>query len=355
MHHIASSAIRRVLKSALAVADSASKATGAPFNAPEILVPNLDSRRFGWTHYGLMIPDLPEPHRFLSVMSLIGATGSLAFDNDHALPCSPRRTAAVVAGTAASHPGHFGTYEFGADFSASADGSEVRFGDDLALTGGYPEYRLEGSFGGVEVDLTITCSDTVTWFFRTPVYKHLSLFGEYRGTLTTGPDSVDVSGLCSFEYGACPSPYLLTGRPLPSRLKAPLDYFVYHIVNLDDDNQVLLSQYSIGGVPLCTTAFHRNRSGTSQSFPNVSFEVTETRADPEPTPYGKPMPVPARTRFRVWDEAGNLWLDLRTVMDTPLTYGLGSGFVSGFAHESHWRGAPISGRGYLEYIDRRNG
>lgn len=355
MHPFASTAIRRVLTSVLAVADSADKATGTPFDEPEILVPNLDSRRFGWTHYGLMIPNLPEPHRFLSVMSLIGATGSLAFDNDQLLPGAPRRTAAVVAGTAASHPDHFGMYEFGRDFSAAADASHVRFGDDLALTGGFPEYRLQGSLGGVDVDLTITCSDTVTWFFRSPVYKHLSLFGEYRGTLITGSEALEVSGLCSFEYGACPSPYLLTGKPLPSRLKAPLDYFVYHIVNLDDDNQVLLSQYSIGGVPLFTTAFHRNRSGVSRRFTDVRFEVTETRSDPEPTPYGKPMPVPASTRFQVRDDAGDLWPDLNTAMDTPLTYGLGSGFVSGFAHESQWEGRPISGRGYVEYIDRRNG
>ena len=45
-----------------------------------------------------MIPDLPEPHRFFSTMSLIGATGSLAFDTDHALADQPRRNASVVAG-----------------------------------------------------------------------------------------------------------------------------------------------------------------------------------------------------------------------------------------------------------------
>lgn len=153
-------------------------------------------------------------------------------------------------------------YAFGRDFTAAADGSDIRFGDDLKLTGGYPGYRLTGLLGGVAVELDLRCHDTVSWFFRSPVYKHLSLLTDYRGTLTTDDETVEVSGLCSFEYGACPSPYLAAAKPLP---------------------------------------------------------------------------------------------DLETTMDTPFTYGLGSGFVGGFAHESQWRRERVSGRGYVEYIDRRAG
>lgn len=353
MNKLISAGIRRGLSALLDAADTAAAASDRPFSEAEILTPNLESRRFGWTHYGLMIPHLPEPHRFLSVMSLLGATGSLAFDTDHALADAPRRTASVVAGTAASHPDHFGTYAFGRDFTATTDGSDIRFGDDLRLEGGYPRYRMSGVLGGVHVDLELRCSDTVTWFFRSPVYKHLSLLTEYSGTLTAA-EPLDVSGLCSFEYAACASPYLVASKPLPPSIKAPLDYFVYYVVNLDEDNQVLLSQHSIGGVPLGTTAFHRIR-GRSVSFPDVRFEVTETRAEPEPTPDGRTMPLPAATRFEVRDADGKLWLDLRATMDTPFTYGLGSGFVTGFAHESRWRGEPIVGRGYMEYIDRRDG
>jgi hypothetical protein len=42
-------------------------------------------------------------------------------------------------------------------------------------------------------------------------------------------------------------------------------------------------------------------------------------------------------------------------MDTTFTFGLGSGFVTGFRHETTWRGEKITGRGYQEYIDRRAG
>lgn len=354
MNRLLTAGLRTGLTALHGVFDNAESASRRPFTEPEILVPNLDSRRFGWTHYGVMIPNLPEPHRFLSVMSLLGATGALAFDTDHANPGPPRRTATVVAGTAASHPGHFGAYLIGDDFTAEPDGSLLRFGQDLQLTGRHPHFRLTGTPGGVGIDLELTCSDTVTWFLRSPVYKHLGLLTDYRGTLTADT-TIEVSGLCSFEHGACPSPYLGLGSPLPPRYKAPLDYFVYQIVNLDDANQVLLSQYSIGGVPLFTTAHHRTRGGVSTSFPDVRFEVTALRPEPEPTPYGIAMPLPAATRFQVRDDTGALWLDLHAEMDTAFTYGLGSGFVTGFAHQSRWRGEQITGRGYLEYIDRRGG
>ena len=354
MHTLVTRPLRSFLLGAIAVGDRAKAKTGRPFDEPDVMVPHLDSKRFGWTHYGVMIPDLPEPHRFLSVMSLVGATGSLAFDNDETLAGQPRRNASVVAGTAASYPDHHGDYAFGETFHAAPDGSDIAFGDDLRLRGRYPDYSLTGLLGGVEVDLTLTNTDKVSWFFRSPLYKHFSLLTDYRGTLTVDGDVTEVAGLCAFEYGACPSPYLATAKPLPTRFKAPLDYFVYHIVNLDEDHQILLSQYSIGGRPLMTTALFRGRDQYGQWFDDVRFTVTGMRGEPEPTPYGEPMPMPESTRFEVRDARGAVWLVLDTTMDTPWTFGLGSGFVSGFGYTGTWRGEPIDGRGYVEYIDRRS-
>jgi len=355
MHPLAARALRTGLASARRVFDTADRSDGKPFSEPDILRPHVDSRRFGWVHYGVMIPDLPEPHRFFSMMSLIGATGSLAFDNDDALVAPPRRNASVVAGTAASHPAHVGNYAIGDDFVSSPDGSLVRFGDDLTLTGRYPHYELVGRLGEVDVALTLTNTGTVSWFFRSPVYKHFGLLTEYAGTFTHGRTSVSTEGLCSFEYGAMPSPYLARSTPLPPAAKAPLDQFVYQIVDLDPDTQILLSRYGIGGAPFMTTAILRTREGAGRRFADVDFEVLEVRPDPEPTPYGVPMPVPQRTRFLVRDDSGRPWLDLEADMDTPFTYGLGTGFVTGFAFSATWRGETISGRGYCEYIDRRGG
>jgi hypothetical protein len=100
MHWAAAAGIRRTLTALTAILDTAESSSRRPFDEPAIMVPNVNSKRFGWTHYGVMIPDLPERHRFFSVMSLIGATGSLAFDTDDALVDRPRRNASVVVGTA---------------------------------------------------------------------------------------------------------------------------------------------------------------------------------------------------------------------------------------------------------------
>lgn len=352
MHWAAATGIRRTLTGLMGVLDSAETWSRQPLTEPSTMVPHVDSRRYGWTHYGVMIPDLPEPHRFFSAMSLIGATGSLAFDNDFALADRPRRNASVVVGTAASHPAQFGNYSIGRDFACAPDGSHIRFGEELTITGRYPEYRLTGRFGGVDADLRLTNTDKVTWFIRNPVYQHLSLLTEYSGRFSTATGTTDVAGLCAFEYGACPSPYQVRSTPLPPALKAPLDLFVYQIVNLGPDDQVLLSHHCIGGKPFLTTALHRSRHSYGRSLGHAEFRVEQYRPAPEDTPYGIPMRLPAITRFTVRDEDGVV-LDIRAEMDTPFTFGLGSGFVTGFRHESTWRGQTITGRGYQEYIDRR--
>jgi len=349
MHAAAASGIRRTLRTLMSVLDNAEKESGRPFTEPDIMAPGVDSKRYGWTHYGVMIPDLPEPHRFFSAMSLIGATGSLAFDTDFALVDQPRRNASVVLTTAASYPAHFGNYSTARDFVSRPDGSLMQFGKELIISGRYPHYRLTGRFGGVEVDLDLTNTDKVTWFVRNPAYKHLSLLTEYRGRVMSASGAEEVAGLCNFEYGACPSPYQLRSTPLPSALKAPLDLFVYQIINLGPDDQVLLSHHCIGGRPFITTALHRSRNSYGRSLLRPDFQVHTYRDTPQDTPYGIPMRLPSVTRFTAQD------LDVRAEMDTTFTFGLGSGFVTGFRHETTWRGERVSGRGYMEYIDRRAG
>lgn len=296
-------------------------------------------------------------------MSLIGATGSLAFDNDHALADAPRRNTSVVVGTAASHPAHFGNYAVGRDFVSEPDGSLVRFGDALTIAGRYPHYRLTGRFGDVEADLRLTTSDTVTWFVRNPVYKHLNLLTEYRGRFSTASGVQEVSGLCAFEYGACPSPYQLRSAPLPAALKAPLDLFVYQIINLRARRPSAVEP-----------SLHRRQTihlHRPAPVPKRPGARAGAREGAQPRPGRVPCPgVPAgtgghpvrnpdagtgrhpvhrsrRTRNRPGGD--------RRVGHRPHPYGLGTGFVTGFRHESTWRGETISGRGYMEYIDRRDG
>ena len=72
--------------------------------AEPVFPPHLHSRRWAWTHYGVMVPDLPAPHRFLACMALVGTTGSRTFDTDHARVDGPRHSASLVTGTAVTPP-----------------------------------------------------------------------------------------------------------------------------------------------------------------------------------------------------------------------------------------------------------
>lgn len=329
---------------------------GEPFQADYPMVPYARSKRFGWTHYGVMIPDLPAPHRFFSIMSIIGTPGALAFDTDHALVDTPRRNATLVSGTAATHPAHFAGYSIERDCEFADDGKLIRFGSEVEIQGSYPEFQVLATYAGLRLSIALHATDKVTWFLKTPVYDHLSLLCEYDGTLEFQGERTIVAGLCTYEYAACPSPYLLRDRPLAKRAKAPLDFFTYQIINLAEDGlQILLAQIRIAGYLAVNKVYVRGLDAYNRTWcdADVSFDVAQYREPAERTPDGRRMSLPERFAWTVRD-AGRDLLRIEAVADTPYTYGLGSGYVGGYRYEGSFRGRPIGGRGYIEYIDRRD-
>lgn len=352
--NLGTSLMASALRGALKRFDRADAAQGEPFTRITMLRPHVQSKFYGWTHYGLMIPDLPVPHRYFSIMSVIGTPGALAFDTDHALVDTPRGNATVVSGTAATHPLHFGGYSIARDCTMHEDGSLIRFGREVEISGGYPDYRVQARYGAFALDITLRCTDKVSWFLRNPVYDHLSLLARYAGTIKHGRKRLQIEGLCTFEYAACVSPYLLRDRPLAPRHKVPLDFFTYQIINLDDGAQLLLTQYMLLGHPLVTAAYLRSESACSRTHRDTRFEVIELRAEPATAPDGRVMALPQRFRWQVRDR-GETLIELEGTVDTPFTYGLGSGYVGGYAYQGRYRGREIGGRGYIEYIDRRGG
>ena len=256
---------------------------GQPFQADYPMVPYARSKRFGWTHYGVMIPDLPAPHRFFSIMSIIGTPGALAFDTDHALVDTPRRNATAVSGTAATSPAHFSGYSIERDCEIADDGKLIRFGSEVEIQGSYPEFRVLASYAGLRLDIALHATDKVTWFLKTPVYDHLSLLCEYDGTLEYEGERTIVAGLCTYEYAACPSPYLLRDKPLPRAAKAPLDFFTYQIINLAEDGvQLLLTQIRIAGNLAVNKVYVRGLDAYNRTWKDdqVRFEVSQYREEP---------------------------------------------------------------------------
>lgn len=333
------------------ILDGTQKQEGRPFIQPYAMVPYIDSRRIGWTHYGVMIPDLAAPHQFFSIMSIIGAAGALAFDTDHALASSPRRSAALVSGTAATHPNLFRSYSIDRDCEMRADGSLIQFGQDLIITGNYPDYHVSAQYADFELEIDIHNTDKVSWFVKSAVYDHLSLLSTYSGFLTWKGERQTISGLCTFEYAASPSPYLIQDKRLNDALKIPLDFFTYQIINLDDRTQILLNDTRINGVKAVSKAFLRGVDHYNTSYV-AEFEVLTYQDELAIAPDGVTMKLPQTFAWKVYDQ-DRLILVIHAEVDTPFTYGLGSGYVGGYVYSGQYNDQPISGRGYIEYIDRR--
>jgi hypothetical protein len=350
-HNVGQRATQFLIHQLYPLLDSTPQQEGQPFPQPYPMQPHHDSRQIGWTHYGVMIPDLVAPHRFFSIMSILGSPGALAFDTDHARVTSPRRNAAVVSGTAATHPHLFRSYAMDRDCDLRSDGSLIQFGSDLTLSGSYPDYHVSAHYADFELEIDIHNTDKVSWFVKTPIYDHLSLLSTYSGFITWQGQRQAISGLCTFEYAACISPYLLRDQPLPPALKIPLDFFTYQIINLDERTQLLLNETRINGVKAVSKAYLRGLDDYSHSYDAV-FEVLTEQATPAIAPDGVSMTLPHTFRWTIYHR-DQVILTLDGTVDTPFTYGLGSGYVGGYAYNGLHHDQPIAGRGYIEYIDRR--
>lgn len=343
------------LKRAFKAIDTATKVQGQRFREPALILPNTDRRFFNVSHYGVMIPDLPEPFRFFSLMAIIGSSGNRLIDVDHMLTGLPGRHATQVSGTAAPGTGQFGSYDIDRDCEIRPDGSLIRFGEDVLLTGLYPEVRLRVSREEFALDITLNCHDNVTWFARSPIYKHLGLMADYHGHIEYQGEQIPVAGMCTYEYFTMPGPYGVIRDPLPAALRLPMDFFSYQIVAIDADTQLMLAKVGATGVTLLESAWLRSRGEPSRMLDQAThFAVTTFEDAPRIAPDGHAMRLPKTFTWTVCDGDETLAVIHGTV-DTPFIYGLCRGYVGGYRYEGEFRGRAVSGRAYIEYVDCGNG
>ncbi len=345
-------ATQLLINRAYPLLDDTPSQEGQPLPANYAFQPYHRSKTIGWSHYGVMIPDLPTPHHFFSIMSVIGTSGALAFDTDHALKSSPRHNATAVMGTAVTHPHQFQGYAIEHDCQFAEDGSHIQFGDNIVITGKYPHYHVIARSPDFELDIQITNTDKVSWFVKTPIYDHISVLSQYRGSITYQNQTQHIEGLCTFEHAACISPYLLRDRPLPKHLKIPLDFFTYQIINLDENTQLLLNDTRVNDVKIVSKAYLRGLAQYNQSY-HAEFEVLKFIDQPATSPDGVQMQLPHSFRWVISDDHGNMLMTIEGEVDTHFTYGLGSGYVGGYQYRGVYQNQPTQGRGYIEYIDRR--
>lgn len=332
--------------------DHAVEASRLPFRQPDILRPHAGSLRWGWTHYGVFLPQLPEPFRYCNLMTMIGATGTVLFDNDHLVPTTPRDTATVLSSTALGARHLYRAYSVREDCEMAPDGSLVRFGDNLEIRGRWPRYQVTADYEDFRLELDVTCTDTVSWFVRNPAYDHLSLLSTCSGTLSKGSQVLTLQDTpCTFEYARCVSPQVLLRKPLPEALKLPADFFCYNVVNIAADTQLLLTDVRAAGRTAFKGMHERNLQGQANVFvDDVSLAIEEYAPEALLDPLGRAMRLPRVFRWTV-REYGEQLLDIRCTVDAPWRWGHGRGYVSAYHYEGRYRGRAVSGSAYIEYVD----
>ena len=331
--------------------DSAASRSNVPFSDAAMIRPNLEERLFNVSHYGIMIPNLPEPFCYFSLMAILGTAGNQLIDTDHMLVDRPSRNATQVSGTAADGTGQFASYSMARDCVIHPDGSVIQFGTDVRLSGLYPKVRLEVTRETFGLDIVLSCYDNVTWFADTPMYKHIGLMADYQGHLVYQGQQVPISGACTYEYFKMVGPYGFVSLPLPHRRKVPMDFFSYQIVDVDNEIQLMLAKVGMAGETLLEAAWIRRRGSASVTFAeNTQFEVTVFEDEPRVAPDGRQMLLPKAFVWNVLDD-GETIARIEGRVDTPFTYGLCSGYVGGYAYHGELEGRSIKGRAYIEYVD----
>jgi hypothetical protein len=345
-------ASRVIVGSLLPRIDQAAEASVEPFRTPQMLRPNLASKRYGWTHYGIFLPSLPAPLKYCNLMTLLGATGTIMFDNDYLVTSTPRDTATLLSSTAAGDTHHYSGYSIERECQAREDGSLVQFGDNLTISGTYPSYRVQAAYLDFKLDLSIECTDTVSWFVRNLVYDHLSLLATCSGTIEQGEVKLDLDRqLCTFEYARCFSPYALTQRILPQPWKLPADFFTYQIINLDETTQLLLTEVRSLGRVAFKGVHVRALDGRAEIYvDDVDFKVLEYQKEAAVAPDGGVMQLPRRISWVV-RQSGATVLEIAGEIDSPWRHGHGQGYVACYRFAGAYRGKQYAGTGYIEYID----
>ena len=346
-----STGLSRLLVRLAPLMDDRVKASAAPFDHSIEFRPYAGSRLWGWTHFGVFVPSLPGPHRYLNTMTLIGSTGTEIFDNDHLVDGDARGLSTVFSSTASSGNHHYRGYQPD-DCAFEDDGSTLMWGDNLTIEVDLPTVNVVGRYDTFSVDLTLDVTDQVSYFVRAPFYQHLSLLAPYQGTITDHDGVTAISGLGTFEYARAMSQQALTKRAMPGRLKLPMDFFTYQVIQIDETTQMLLTRVEARGQAACNLVHIRSVGGTAEAYEDVHFEVL-TWADPIVDELGRSMRMPRDFRWQVRDADGRSVLDLTGECDSPMRFGHGRGYAGAFTYEALLRGESKSGTAYIEWVDVR--
>jgi hypothetical protein len=85
----------------------------------------------------------------------------------------------------------------------------------------------------------------------------------------------------------------------------------------------------------------------------VEFSVVRYEDEPRHTPDGRSMRLPAEFSWAAANDDGTDLVRIEGRANGDWAYGVAAGFAGSYAYTGTFRGGPIHGTGYLEYIDGR--
>lgn len=349
MSQFVSTALSRlIIDGALPLMDSRMKGSTVPYDGRPAMTPNARSR-WSMIHFGVFIPLLPDPYRYLNTMTLIGTTDTEIFDNEQLEAPDPRNTTTVLSSTAFDDQHFYTAYDASTDCTFEADGSRLRWSDDLTIEVDGRTAHVVGTYPTFSVDITLSITDQVSYFVRTPIYDHLSRLAPYTGTITDARGTTEIAGLGTFEYARASTPHNVVRPAVNVPWKLPADFFTYQIIELDERTQILLTSVSVRGRNACRLVHIRVLGAETSILDDVRFEVVEY-GEPQLDPWGRSMRVPARIRWTARNDAGTV-LELDARIDSPWRFGHGRGYVGAYTYTGNFRGAEVDGSGYIEWVD----
>jgi hypothetical protein len=293
--------------------------------------------------YGVMMPNLPEPFRFFDAIVVLGTARVPTFGERSLATGDPDNTAWILTGSGVT-PNDFEQYNITGQCDLSPDGTQLRFDDHLVINRTASAITLSATRPKASVQLTLNPTSAVSHFVHIPgLYDHWSLLCQAEGTFTAGRDSFTRKTLCTYEYARAVN------------LPLPFLFFTYQILNVDETTQVLMTEV-LGpiGLPLHRTVYIRTVDGAATTHTRgYEHTVHEYSPDHLTTPDGHKMRMPKRFNWRVADDDGADLITIDGTTNDDFAYGLGAGYAGSYHYTGRCRGAPITGTGYIEWIDRR--
>lgn len=323
--------------------DQSKQLNQAPLNKNQHLPYHPPNERFKIVILGVKIPNLPTPLHYLNFFSIIGLPNSAILLNESAIQTLPLDTAIVFASTSQHMVGQLNSYSIQQDCQFNAQSLE--FSNKESITGTLPNLKLQRIDNELSFNIDVNSLEPVIYFskLRFGLAEHWSLPAQCQGQVIYKQQKYEIEGLASLEFARTVNfPYM------------PFAFYIYQIINLDENQQIILMQYRDAfNHILHSRIYLRNIQNQQTNFFDHQVFLRIDRVYPQiKTPNGDAMYLPREFVWLYQDDQYEIKLEGRCRGD--FKFGVGTGFVGSFYYQITINDQGYEGDGgYCEYIDCR--